>query len=294
MPDLTHSFDTATLAAQAAEDAAVALAEDVGDGDISATLIDASALADAQVITRDAGIFCGHPWVSAVARAVDPRIEITWHVTDGQAVQANDVLFELHGPARALLTAERTMLNFVQLLSGTASSTARYVALLAGTPAQLLDTRKTVPGLRVAQKYAVTCGGGRNHRLGLYDAYLLKENHIAAAGGITAAVHTARAALPERLVEVEVETLEELREAMAAGADIAMVDNFTLEDTRTAVAESRGRLKLEASGGIDEKTITDIARTGVDYISIGALTKQVQPLDLSMRMAPTNQGPRRT
>jgi nicotinate-nucleotide pyrophosphorylase (carboxylating) len=201
-------------------------------------------------------------------------------------VHPNQTLFTARGPARTLLTAERTMLNFVQLLSGTATETARYVELVRGTRTRLLDTRKTVPGLRLAQKYAVRCGGGHNHRLGLYDAFLIKENHIAAAGSISAAIRRARSLRPDRTLEVEVETLVQLEEAMAGQADIALLDNFTLEDTRAAVALARGRIELEASGNIDATTIRAVAETGVDYISLGILTKQVVPLDLSMRFVP--------
>ena len=262
---------------------AAALAEDIGAEDVSAALIPTSTVAHARIITREPGIFCGAPWVIETAHQVDPDIIVTWHVRDADAVSANQTLFELHGPASSLLTAERTMLNFVQLLSGTATKTAKYVALIRHTNTTLLDTRKTIPGLRVAQKYAVTCGGGSNHRMGLFDAYLLKENHIAAAGSIAAAVSAARAQHPELPLEVETENLDELQQAISAGSDIAMIDNFSLPDTHTAVSLARGRIKLEASGGIDEKTITDIAATGVDYISIGEVTKNIDPLDLSMR-----------
>lgn len=260
-----------------------ALKEDVGAGDVSAQLIPAGELAVAQVITRQEGVFCGLPWVMETARQVDPNISIDARVADGERVGSEQTLFRLTGPAASMLTAERTMLNFVQLLSGTATRTAAYCDLVRGSSTVLLDTRKTIPGLRIAQKYAVTCGGGRNHRLGLYDAYLLKENHIAAAGSITAAVAGARQANPGMLLEVEVENLQELDEAIAAGADIAMVDNFSIADTVTAVERAAGKTKLEASGGIDEKSITEIAATGVDYISIGDLTKSIDPMDLSMR-----------
>ena len=260
-----------------------ALKEDIGAGDVSAQLIPAGELAAAQVITRQEGVFCGLPWVVETARQVDPNISVDARVADGDRVRADQTLLRLTGPAASMLTAERTMLNFVQLLSGTATRTAAYCDLLRGTSTVLLDTRKTIPGLRIAQKYAVTCGGGRNHRLGLYDAYLLKENHIAAAGSITAAIAEARKANPGMLLEVEVENLQELDEAIAAGADIAMVDNFSITDTVTAVERAAEKIKLEASGGIDEKSITEIAATGVDYISIGDLTKNIDPLDLSMR-----------
>ena len=266
------------------DNVAAALAEDLNaQEDVSAAIIPRDKQAQAQVITREDGIFCGQAWVDETAAQVDASIEITWHVGDGDQLTANQPLFDLAGPAPSLLTAERTMLNFVQLLSGTATTTAHYVKLIANTSTKLLDTRKTVPGLRVAQKYAVTCGGGKNHRLGLFDAYLLKENHIAAAGSIHAAVAYAKQNPNNLVVEVEVETLEELQQAIDAGADIAMVDNFSLSDTHTAVSMAAGKIKLEASGGIDETSITEIAMTGVDYISIGNLTKTVQPLDLSMR-----------
>ena len=276
-------IDDATISAAAQANVAAALQEDVGDGDVSAALIVKDVTATAHVITRDSGVFCGQPWVNATLRAVDPDVVVTWHVSDGDPVDADDLLFELRGRARSLLTAERTMLNFVQLLSGTATKTARYVDMISDTATTILDTRKTVPGMRIGQKYAVTCGGGANHRLGLYDAYLLKENHIAAAGSIKNAVANARQVNPAMPVEVEVESLDELGEAIAAAADIAMIDNFSLDETRAAVALADGRIKLEASGGIDETSITDIAATGVDYISIGKLTKDVDPLDLSMR-----------
>ncbi len=264
-----------------------ALDEDIGSGDVSAALIEVGVVAKARVITREDGVFCGRAWVEETARQVgtrtQTRINVEWQVEDGETICADTVLFYLSGPATSLLTTERTMLNFVQLLSGTATKTAHYVKLLQGTRTTLLDTRKTLPGLRLAQKYAVTCGGGQNHRVGLFDAYLLKENHIAAAGSITAAVQQARAHHPDLTLEVETESLAELEEAIAAGADIAMLDNFSLQDSQTAVQMAAGKLKLEASGGIDETSITEIAATGVDYISVGELTKNIDPLDLSMR-----------
>lgn len=271
------------FAASVAANVQRALSEDLGTGDISAELIDSSEQATARVITRQPGVFCGKPWVEEICRQLDSNIEVRWSVNDGDAVEPDQELFLLKGSARSLLTLERTILNFVQLLSGTATLTRRYVELMGNTDSKLLDTRKTIPGLRLAQKYAVRCGGGHNHRLGLFDAFLIKENHIAAAGGISQAVLRARSQHPEIPVEVEVESLLELNEAMDAGADTALIDNFSLADTTTAVRVSRGTLKLEASGGIDEKTIRDIAATGVDYISIGNLTKQILPLDLSMR-----------
>ncbi|MEM7096950.1 MAG: carboxylating nicotinate-nucleotide diphosphorylase [Pseudomonadota bacterium] len=261
-----------------------ALLEDLNNQqDVSAQLIPADDTATARVITRQAGIFCGAPWVEETVKQVDASVTVDFNVTDGDRVAPDELLFTLTGAARSLLTAERTMLNFVQLLSGTATKTAHYVGLVAGTRVQLLDTRKTVPGLRAAQKYAVTCGGGENHRLGLFDAYLLKENHLAACGGIANAVAQARSQHPDMPVEVEVESLDELQQAMDAGADIAMVDNFSLQETHQAVEMAKGVLKLEASGGIDETSIKEIAATGVDYISIGELTKNIDPMDLSMR-----------
>lgn len=259
-----------------------ALAEDVGSGDISAELIAPDAQARARVITREDGVFCGALWVAETAAQLG-GIDVGFAVADGDRVQPNQALFTLSGPARALLTAERTMLNFVQLLSGTATQTAHYVELIRGTDTRLLDTRKTVPGLRLAQKYAVRCGGGHNHRIGLYDAFLIKENHIAAAGTITAAIARARQLYPERTLEVEVETLDQLREAIAERADIALLDNFDLADTQAAVTLARGKIELEASGSIDATTIRALAETGVDYISVGIVTKRVIPLDLSMR-----------
>ena len=216
-------------------------------------------------------------------KQLDETMHIKWQVADGDKVSPNQELFQLRGKARSLLSAERTMLNFVQLLSGTATRTARYVGLIADTQSQLLDTRKTVPGLRLAQKYAVKCGGGSNHRTGLYDAFLLKENHILAAGSIGAAVKAAKASAPNKPVEIEVESLAELQQAMEAGADIALIDNFSITDSKAAVAMTRGNMVLEASGGITQESIAAIAATGVDYISCGDLTKSVEPMDLSMR-----------
>ncbi len=260
-----------------------AIDEDVGCGDITANLVPQSTFARARVITREAGVFCGKPWVVETCRQVEPRLELEWRTDDGDDIEPEQLLLELAGPARGLLTAERTLLNFAQLLSGVATKTRRCVDLIRGTGASLLDTRKTVPGLRLAQKYAVRCGGGENHRMGLFDAYLIKENHIAAAGSIRSAVATARALDPTAPLEVEVESLAELDEAVAAGADLVMLDNFSAEDCVVAVARTRGKARLEASGGIDEETLAAIARTGVDYVSVGDLTKTIRPLDLSMR-----------
>ena len=264
-----------------------ALAEDIGDGDVSAALVPARQRASARVITREAAVVCGRPWVDEVARQVDTELDLEWHVSDGQEVAPGTPLFTGHGSARSLLTAERTMLNFLQLLSATATATARLVRVLEGTHTRLLDTRKTLPGLRTAQKYAVLIGGGTNHRLGLYDAYLIKENHIAAAGGIAAAVGEARRLRPTLRVEVEVENLQQLDEAIVAGAEMIMLDNFSLDAMREAVKVTAGRAQLEASGGIAGDALRAVAETGVDFISVGALTKHVRAIDLSMRLAIT-------
>ena len=261
-----------------------ALAEDVGSGDITAALIPAAAQANARVITREDGVLCGRAWVDRVFAELDPAISLAWQARDGERISAGQQLFTATGPARSLLTGERSALNFLQLLSGTATTCHRYASLVAGTGVRLLDTRKTIPGLRIAQKYAVTCGGCYNHRIGLYDAFLIKENHIHAAGGIAAAVRAARQHAPGKPVEVEVETLAELEQALAAGCDRVMLDNFSLAHMADAVAQSAGRVELEASGNVTEQTLRPIAETGVDYISIGALTKDCKALDLSMRL----------
>jgi nicotinate-nucleotide pyrophosphorylase (carboxylating) len=261
-----------------------ALAEDIGSGDITAALIPASAMATARVITREDGILCGRAWVDAVFAAVDPSLQPDWAAADGDRIAANSTLFTVRGPARGLLTAERSALNFLQLLSGTATRCHHYASLVAGTGVRLLDTRKTIPGLRNAQKYAVRCGGCHNHRMGLYDAFLIKENHISACGGIAAAVRAARSVAADKPVEVEVESLDELQQALSAGADRVMLDNFSLQDMRDAVAVVARRLELEASGNITEANLRSVAETGVDFISIGALTKDTRALDLSMRL----------
>lgn len=271
--------DAAVLA-----DVAAALAEDVGSGDVTAGLIAADAFGAADVITREDGVFCGRPWVDAVFAELGGDVELAWQVADGDRISAGQRLLTLTGPARTILTGERTALNFMQLLSGTATQARAYADLVAGTGLTVLDTRKTLPGLREAQKYAVLCGGCRNHRMGLFDAFLIKENHIAAAGSIAAAVAAARRQAPDRRVEVEVENLDELDAALAAGADVIMLDEFDLETLRKAVATVAGRVPLEASGSIDTERLGAIAATGVDYVSIGALTKHVRALDLSLRM----------
>ena len=280
---------TPDLQANIAATVTAALAEDLGGGDVTAQLIPSATAGSGLVITRQDGVFCGRPWVDELARRFAGDLAVDWRVADGDDIQAGQALFELRGQARAILTAERTALNFVQLLSGTASQTRRFVRLLEGTACQLLDTRKTIPGLRLAQKYAVRCGGGRNHRLGLFDAYLIKENHIAAAGSISKAVRQAQRQGNGLTVEVEVESLAELQEALDAGADLILLDNFSIAAIQEAAALAKGRAKLEASGGIDEAGIRAIAEAGVDYISVGALTKDVQSLDLSMRFAPADQ-----
>jgi nicotinate-nucleotide pyrophosphorylase (carboxylating) len=261
-----------------------ALAEDVGAGDLTAALIPADAGAEAQVITREDAVLCGTAWFDEVFRQTDERIRVVWRVKDGETINAGQGLCKITGPARGLLTGERVALNFLQLLSGTATRTRQYVDAVRGTKANILDTRKTVPGLRRAQKYAVACGGGQNHRMGLYDAILIKENHIAAAGSITAALETARHSASKGVsVEIEVENIGQLREALAAGADRLLLDNFSVEELKAAVTETRARAKLEASGGINLSNIRTIAETGVDFISIGDITKNVRALDLSMR-----------
>ena len=261
-----------------------ALEEDIGSGDITAALINPSARANGRVITREDGVLCGQPWVNAVFAELDSDVRIEWHYRDGQQISAGDVLFSFDGPARSLLTGERCALNFLQLLSGTATTCRRYANRVASTAVRLLDTRKTIPGLRAAQKYAVRTGGCHNHRIGLYDAFLIKENHIAACGGIKAAVATARKNAPGKPVEVEVESIPELEEAIAAACDRVMLDNFSLAQTADAVALAAGRVELEASGNVTEDTLLAIAQTGVDFISIGALTKDCRALDLSMRL----------
>ncbi|WP_236214284.1 carboxylating nicotinate-nucleotide diphosphorylase [Metapseudomonas otitidis] len=281
MPNLT----LADLSAEIEANVRRALTEDIGSGDITAQLIPEERLAHATVITREAAVIAGTAWVDAVFRQLDPRVAVHWLVADGDRVQPNQPLFHLEGPARALLSGERSALNFLQCLSGVATRVAHYVDLVKGTSVKLLDTRKTLPGLRLAQKYAVTCGGGHNHRIGLYDAFLIKENHIAACGGITQAINAAHRIAPGKPVEVEVENLDELQQALDAGADIIMLDELSLDDMRIAVTLTAGRAKLEASGGINDTTLRTIAETGVDYISIGTLTKDVRAVDLSMRLS---------
>ena len=261
-----------------------ALAEDVGAGDITASLIAPDTLASADVITREAGVLCGKAFAEETFRQVDARCGTVWQVEDGDHINAGDSLYRVTGPARALLTAERTALNFLQALSGTATVAKAYADRIAHTNVRLLDTRKTLPGLRLAQKYAVACGGCYNHRIGLFDAFLIKENHIAAAGGIREAIIAARHIAADKPVEIEVETLEELDTALSAEPDRIMLDNFSLDALREAVARTAGQAELEASGNVTDQTLVAIAETGVDLISIGALTKHIRALDLSMRM----------
>ena len=263
-----------------------ALAEDIGSGDVTAALIPLDRAGRATVITREQTIVCGIPYVEASFHAVDARVRLEWRVAEGDSVSADQPLVNLEGPARALLTGERTALNFLQLLSGTAAAAHTYAALLEGTNCRLLDTRKTIPGLRSAQKYAVRIGGGHNHRMGLFDGILIKENHIMAAGSIAGAVAAAKRSSAQVPIEVEVENLSELQQAIAAGADIAMLDDFSLDAMREAVALNAGAakpLELEASGGITTATIREVAETGVDLISVGSITKHVRAVDLSMR-----------
>ncbi|EKE85316.1 carboxylating nicotinate-nucleotide diphosphorylase [Idiomarina xiamenensis] len=277
-----------SIAADISRAVTIALQEDLnGDDaalDITAQLIPAQQHAQATIITREDAILCGQAWLDEVFRQLGGQVEIDWQAADGDRVKAGQVLCRLQGSARLLLTGERTALNFLQTLSATATETARYVAALEGSNTRLLDTRKTLPGMRLAQKYAVRCGGGVNHRIGLFDAYLIKENHIMACGGIAAAVTQARQLNPEKPVEVEVESLDELQLALGAQADIIMLDNFSLADIETAVALTNGKAKLEVSGNITAERLRELAATGVDYISSGALTKHVQAIDLSMRI----------
>lgn len=265
---------------------AAALAEDVGAGDLTASLIDADTVVGASVIARESLVLCGEEWVNEVFRQVDENVIIDWYIGDGGSAEAGDVICKLVGPARALLTGERTALNFLQTLSSTATTTAAYVDAVAGTGAKVLDTRKTIPGLRLAQKYAVTCGGGVNHRVGLFDAILIKENHIKSAGSISAALQRAHDTAADVLIEVEVENHDELLEALDAGASRVLLDNFSIEALREAVATNQSYgivgAELEASGNVTLDTIREIAETGVDYISTGALTKNIRAADLSM------------
>ncbi len=280
-------YSDAFLQQLAQADVARALQEDAGSGDLTAGLIDPARRAHARILARESAVICGAAWVQATLQQLVPQASVTWHVRDGQRCEADQVVLEMTGPARGLLTAERTMLNFLQLLSAVATHTAAYVQAVQGVPgnrARIVDTRKTLPGLRLAQKYAVHCGGGTNHRIGLYDAVLIKENHIAAAGGVTAVLQRAATVAPTaEFVEIEVETLAQLQEALQAGARMVLLDNMSLETLREAVRLNAGRAILEVSGGVNMGTVREIAATGVDRISIGALTKDVKAVDFSMR-----------
>lgn len=269
------------------EQVTAALREDIGSGDVTARLVPDTQQVRGRVITREDAVLCGRPWADATFRRLDPRIRLTWHANEGERIEAERVIFEIEGPAPAILTGERTALNFLQLLSATATAARRFVDAIAGTNCTILDTRKTLPGLRTAQKYAVVCGGAKNHRIGLYDMVLIKENHIAAAGSLSVAVAAARRTAPGLPVEVEVESLAEFEEALAARPDIVMLDEFGQADMRTAVALNRKHahpVKIEASGSVSLETVRAIAETGVDYISIGGITKHVRAVDLSMRL----------
>ena len=273
--------------ADLAETVARSIAEDVGSGDLTAALIPAERMGHARVIAREAAVLCGRPYFDEVFRQLDDKVKVEWAAEESATIRPGQLLCRLSGSARSLLTGERTALNFLQTLSGTATTTQHYVAIVSGLPCRILDTRKTLPGLRNAQKYAVRCGGGTNHRTGLYDGILIKENHIIAAGSIAAAVSAARASGAAVPIEVEVESLPELRQTLDAGADMALLDEFCLDDLRAAVmmnsAHAKGPIKLEASGGITDESLRAIAETGVDYVSIGSLTKHLKALDLSMR-----------
>ncbi|MBX9799122.1 MAG: carboxylating nicotinate-nucleotide diphosphorylase [Burkholderiaceae bacterium] len=276
-------FD-ADLAAAFERNIETALAEDVGTGDVTGKLVPEQEIVHARVIVRESAVLCGAPWFESVMKRLDARINITWHYAEGDVMTADSVVCAIEAPARALLTAERSALNFLQLLSGVASATRQYAGIVAGTKAAILDTRKTLPGLRLAQKYAVRVGGGKNQRLALYDGILIKENHIAAAGGVGAAMKAALALNAGVTIQIEVENLAELQDALAAGAESVLLDNFSLDDMRAAVALTAGRALLEASGGVSRESVRAIAETGVDRISIGALTKDVRATDYSLRI----------
>ena len=262
---------------------AAALEEDLGSGDVTASLIQETTHISAKVTSREEAVFCGKLWVAETIKQMSDQVSVTWFVEDGDWLKKDQLLFSLEGPAQPILSAERTILNFCQLLSGTATKAYQYSQLLGNSNVQILDTRKTIPGLRVAQKYAVECGGCKNHRIGLFDAFLIKENHIISCGGIAEAIKLAQEKHADLEIEVEVENLEELDEAIREGADIALIDNFNAETTKKAVEIAKGKIKLEASGGITLASLTEITDSGVDYISIGDLTKEVIPVDLSMR-----------
>ena len=280
-----YQLDSKNLYADMRRNVADALTEDIGDGDITAKLVPFDCIGEAVITAKEKAIVCGTGWVDEVFYQIDPEVRVRWSVKDGDEVEAGQGICQLTGRARSLLAGERTALNYLQTLSGTATRSWSYCKLIEGTSVKLLDTRKTLPGMRLAQKYAVRCGGCHNHRMGLYDAYLVKENHIAACGGIALAINKARRLAPEKSIEVEVEDIEEFYQALEASPDIIMLDNFGIEDMRTAVRLAAGRVVLEASGGITEAVLIDIARTGVDYISLGTLTKDLEAIDLSMRLS---------
>lgn len=275
------------LPADLAAQVDAALREDLGSGDVTAALVPAAQQVRGSVITREAAVLCGRAWAEETFRRLDPRVRLNWHAADGERLAARQEILAICGPARPVLSGERTALNFLQLLSATATATRRFVDAVEGTGCRILDTRKTLPGLRSAQKYAVRCGGGENHRMGLYDRVLIKENHIIAAGSIAGAIAAARSSAPQISVEVEVESLTELEEALNARPDIVMLDEFSLQDLQAAVARNRARgspVKLEASGSVSLDAVRAIAATGVDFISVGSLTKHVRAVDLSMRL----------
>ena len=277
-------FSTSDIVELAQADVARALAEDVGAGDLTAALVASARVSKARILAREAAVICGVPWVEAAVLACDPKARIVWKVAEGQRCEANQVIVEFEGNAQALLTAERTALNFMQMMSAVATKTAVFVDAVAGTKAHIVDTRKTLPGLRLAQKYAVKMGGGVNHRIGLYDAVLIKENHIAAAGGVPAVLKRVSETAPQaRFVEIEVETLAQLGEALDSGARMVLLDNMDIPTLQEAVRRNQGRAILEVSGGVSLETVRSLAETGVDRISIGALTKDVKAIDFSMR-----------
>ncbi|MBB3331711.1 nicotinate-nucleotide pyrophosphorylase (carboxylating) [Halomonas campaniensis] len=280
-----YQLDRNNLCADMRRNVAAALMEDVGDGDVTAKLVPFDCIGEAVITAKETAIVCGAGWVDEVFYQIDPEVRVFWSVKDGDEVEVGQGICQITGRARSLLAGERTALNYLQTLSGTATRSWSYCKLIEGTSVKLLDTRKTLPGMRLAQKYAVRCGGCHSHRMGLYDAYLIKENHIAACGGIALAINEARRLAPEKSIEVEVEDIEEFHQALEASPDIIMLDNFGVEDMCTAVRLAAGRVVLEASGGITEATLIDIARTGVDYISLGTLTKDLEAIDLSMRLS---------
>ena len=280
-----YRIDSQALGEAITRNVTEALEEDIGNGDITAQLVAPDDQGEARITAKEDATLCGVAWVGEVFRQLDPAVRIEWHVADGDRVEPGQTLCRLTGNVRSLLSGERSALNFLQMLSGTATRSRHYADLVEGTAVKLLDTRKTLPGLRLAQKYAVACGGCHSHRMGLYDAYLIKENHIAACGGIAPAIEAARRLAPGKPIEVEVETLDELWQTLEGLPDMIMLDNFSLEDMREAVSRTAGRAKLEASGGVTEATLSDIAATGVDFISLGTLTKDVAAIDLSMRLS---------